>query len=80
MSGDIQILIDGIKHLSVPDVARAKGMTRQSVSAAIRRGEMLARKEGKNWYVDAASAAAWTPPGQGGARPGAGRKKEGSND
>jgi excisionase family DNA binding protein len=47
--------------LTAPEAAAAKGVHRNSVLKAIRKGLLLARKSGKTWLIDRRSLDRWNP-------------------
>jgi excisionase family DNA binding protein len=59
--------------LTAPEAAAEKGVHRNSVLKAIRRGYLEARKSGKTWIIDRSSLDRWEPrghkPAPGSARP-----------
>jgi len=51
--------------LTAPEAAAVKGVHRNSVLKAIRKGHLQARKSGKSWIIDRLSLDRWEPRGHG---------------
>src|SRR5205823_1091780 len=47
--------------LTAPEAAAAKGVHRNSVLKAIRKGHLQARKSGRSWIIDRRSLERWEP-------------------
>src|SRR5437016_3498191 len=47
--------------LTAPEAAAAKGVHRNSVLKAIRKGHLQARKSGRSWIIDRLSLERWEP-------------------
>jgi excisionase family DNA binding protein len=51
--------------LTAPEAAAVKGVHRNSVLKAIRKGYLQARKSGRSWIIDRGSLDRWEPRGRG---------------
>lgn len=55
------MMIRNVAHVSVPEAARHKRVTRGGVWAAIDRGALPARRYGRSWYVPLLALRNWSP-------------------
>ena len=58
------VTIDNEPHVSVPEAARMKGVTRQAIWEACRRKRLPAIQRGRFWYVALAELRRWRPHGR----------------